>query len=288
MRRFAKLVAAVLLVAGTVQAQELLIKGSDTMVNVAQRLAEAFMAVRPDVTVSVAGGGSGVGINSLMNGECDIANSSRDMKEKEVATAQAKGIDPRAVVIGIDGLAVVVHEKNPVRKLTLEQVGAIYRGEIKNWNQVGGPNRAITLYGRQPSSGTFVLFRDVALKGEYAVTMRQMTGTAAIVEALKSDEGGIGYIGVGYLNEATGIAPVTLKGPDGNYYSPFDSEAVYDGRYGLSRPLNQYADGRPSGVTRAFFEFALSEAGQKVVEGEGFYPVGGEYEARNAAALGNQ
>ncbi|HDR00001.1 MAG TPA: PstS family phosphate ABC transporter substrate-binding protein [candidate division WOR-3 bacterium] len=287
MKRFATLAATALLLAGTVQAGELLIKGSDTMLNVTQRLAEAFMAARPDVTVSVTGGGSGVGINSLMNGECDIANASRDMRPKEDSTARAKGIDPRAVVIGIDGLSVIVNEKNPVRKLTMEQVGAIYRGEIKNWNQVGGPNRAISLYGRQPSSGTFVLFRDVTLKGEYAVTMRQMTGTAAIVEAVKQDVGGIGYIGVGYLNEATGIASVDIRGKDGNYYSPLNAQAVYDGRYALSRPLNQYVNGRPSGETRAFFEFALSEAGQKVVEGEGFYPVGGDYAVRNAAVLGN-
>lgn len=287
MKRFATLAATALFLAGTVQAGELLIKGSDTMVNVAQRLAEAFMAARPDVTVSVAGGGSGVGINSLMNGECDIANSSRDMRPKEDSTARSKGIDPRAVVIGIDGLSVIVNEKNPVRKLTLEQVGAIYRGEIKNWNQVGGPNRAISLYGRQPSSGTFVLFRDVALGGEYAATMRQMTGTAAIVEAVKQDVGGIGYIGVGYLNEATGIASVDIRGKDGNYYSPLNAEAVYDGRYALSRPLNQYVDGTPSGVKRDFLRFALSNAGQKVVEGEGFYPVGGDYAAQNAAALGN-
>ena len=287
MKRFATLTAAVLLLAGMVQAQELLIKGSDTMLNVAQRLAEGFMAARPDVTVSVAGGGSGVGINSLMNRECDIANASRDMKAKEDSTARSKGIDPRAVVIGIDGLSVIVNEKNPVRQLTMEQLGAIYRGEIKNWNQVGGPNLKVSLYGRQPTSGTFVLFRDVAVKGEYAQEMRQMTGNAAIVEALKSDQGGIGYVGVGYLKKATGVAVVKLRGKDGNYYSPFDAEAVYDGRYALTRGLNQYIDGKPSGVKLDFFRFALSHAGQKVVEGEGFYPIGGKYVAHNAAVLGN-
>ena len=287
MKRFIRLAAAALLLAGTVKAGELLIKGSDTMVNVAQRLAEGFMAARPDVTVSVAGGGSGVGINSLMNGECDIANASRDMRPKEDSTARSKGIDPRAVVIGIDGLSVIVHEKNPVRQLTMEQLGAIYRGEIKNWNQVGGPNRKVSLYGRQPSSGTFVLFRDVAVKAEYAQEMRQMTGNAAIVEGVKSDQGGIGYVGVGYLSQATGVAVAKLRGADGNYYSPLEAEAVYDGRYALSRPLNQYVDGKPSGVTRDFFMFALSEAGQKVVEGEGFYPIGGKYQAHNTAVLGN-
>lgn len=287
MIRFVRIATAALFLAGMVQAGELLIKGSDTMVNVAQRLAEGFMAVRPDVTVSVAGGGSGVGINALINGECEIANASRDMRAREDSTARSKGIDPRAVVIGIDGLSVVVHEKNPVRRLTMEQLGAIYRGEIRNWNQVGGPNRRISLYGRQPTSGTFVLYRDVAVKGEYAQEMRQMTGNAAIVEGVKSDQGGIGYVGVGYLSQATGIEVVSLRGSDGNYYSPFDAEAVYDGRYALSRGLNQYVDGRPAGVTRAFFVFALSEAGQKIVEGEGFYPIGGKYRDHNAAMLGN-
>ncbi|MEO0009337.1 MAG: substrate-binding domain-containing protein, partial [candidate division WOR-3 bacterium] len=119
---------------------EIIVKGSDTMLNLTQRLAEAFSAVRPDVTVSITGGGSGVGINAIINREVDIANASRKIKSKEISSARSNGINPVEIVIALDGLSVIVNGKNPVSQLTIEQIGAIYRGEITNWNQLGGPN----------------------------------------------------------------------------------------------------------------------------------------------------
>ncbi|MFO7675776.1 MAG: PstS family phosphate ABC transporter substrate-binding protein [bacterium] len=286
MKRLTTLAAAALLAAGTIQAGEVMVKGSDTMLNLTQRLAEAFSKARPDVTVSITGGGSGVGINAITNGECDIANASRDIKSKEISTARANGVSPVEIVIGIDGLSVIVSEKSPVEKLTPEQIGAIYRGEIKNWSEVGGPAKKITLYGRQPSSGTFVFFREAVVKGEYATAMRQMNGNAQIVEAVKSDETGVGYVGVGYLREATGVKAVTVRNSTGEYVSPLDEDKVNAGLYPLTRPLFQYTSGRPKGNAGEFIRFELGPEGQAIVAQEGFFPITSDYRAANEAALG--
>jgi phosphate transport system substrate-binding protein len=287
MKKFVAGIATLgLLFSVAVNAGEVLVKGSDTLLNLVQRMSESFSEVQPDITVSVTGGGSGVGINALVNGEIDIADASREIKSKEIYSARENGVNPTQIVIAIDGLSVIVNEANTVEQLTVEEIGAIYRGEIKKWSDVGGPNRPITLYGRQPSSGTFVFFRDEVVKGEYAIAMRQMNGNSQIVEAVKSDETGIGYVGVGYLREATGVTALAVKSGDGDYVSPLDREQVYAGLYPLTRPLNQYTNGSPTGEARTFIEFELSEEGQQIVEEEGFFPVTADYIESNAAALG--
>lgn len=284
MKRLVSILATVAL-AAQVFAGEVMVKGSDTMLNLTQRLAEAFSAVKPDVTVSITGGGSGVGINAITNGEVQIANASRGIKSKEIATARANGVNPVEIVIAIDGLSVIVNADNPVKGLTIEQVGRIYRGEVKNWSEVGGPNRKVSLYGRQPSSGTFIFFRDEVVKAEYSAAMRQMNGNSQIAEAVKSDAGGIGYIGLGYLKDATGVRAVPLSKDGQNYVSPQDEAQVKAGKYPLTRPLFQYTSGKPKGEVRAFIEFELSPTGQKIVEEEGFLPVTSEYKEKNNAIL---
>lgn len=265
---------------------ELIVKGSDTMLNLTQRLAEAFSKVKPDVTVSVTGGGSGVGINAIINREVDIANASRAIKSKEVSSARANGVNPVEIVIALDGLAVIVNEKNPVSQLTVGEIGAIYRGQITNWNQVGGPNKKIVLYGRQPNSGTFVFFREEVVKGEYSPAMRQMNGTAQIVEGVKADEGGIGYVGLGYIKNSEGIKPLAVaKTVDEEYILPTDEAKVRSGAYPLTRPLYQYTNGRPKGMVREFILFELGPQGQEVVEEEGFVPVTQNYIERNNQVL---
>lgn len=285
MRKLLSLLTTAGLISSLV-AGEVMVKGSDTILNLTQRLAEEFSAAWPDVTVSVAGGGSGVGINAIINRECDIANASRSIASKEISTARAAGVNPTQFVIAIDALSVIVNSKNPVTKLTVAQLGAIYRGQITNWSEVGGPNRRIVLYGRQPSSGTFVFFRDEVVKGEYATAMRQMNGNSQIVEGVKADEGGIGYVGLGYIKDASGFKPVALaKAADGDYVSPIDETNVNAGKYPLTRPLFQYTNGKPKGDVRAFIEFELSAKGQRIVEEEGFLPVTDNYVEQNNARL---
>lgn len=271
---------------GIASGREIMVKGSDTMLNLVQRLAEAYGNAQSDATVSVTGGGSGVGINAIINRECDIANASRPITSKEKYTAKSNGVSIVEFPIAIDGLSVIVNKANRVDKLTTSQLGAIYRGEIKNWKEVGGANQKITLYGRQPSSGTYVYLRDEVLKGDYAPAMRQMTGNSQIVEAVKSDPTGIGYVGVGYARSAEGIRVVSLSRENSDdYISPLETERVVNGEYPISRALYQYTNGKPKGPVQDFIRFELSPEGQQIVEEEGFFPVSGELLERNLENL---
>lgn len=265
------------------------VRGSDTEVNLVQRLAEEFMAQNPGVQVAVTGGGSGTGIAALINKEIDIANASREMTEEEIAQARANGVEPLRFIFAMDGLSVIINAANPVQELDLDQVGAIYRGEITNWQDVGGPDMPISLYGRQSNSGTFVFFRDVVLKGDYSPQMKGMNGNAQIVEGVTGDPAGIGYVGIGYAmdregNEVEGIKVVGIKAGGETVMPTMDN--VTSGKYPLTRPLNHYTNGQPQGAVRGFLEFELSARGQEIVVEEGFYPVTPEYQAVNQTNFG--
>ena len=268
------------------QAEDMLqIKGSDTLINLVQKLAEEYMTENPGAYIAVTGGGSGTGIAALINSKCDIANASRLMKSKEIAQASEGGVDVKRVVIAMDGLSVITNPSNPIDKLTLDEIGKIFRGEVANWKEVGGNDVPITLYGRQSNSGTFVFFRDAVLKGDYSQKMNRMNGNAQIVEAAKQDISGIGYVGVGYVKDATGLTILKVAAKaGGTYASPLNSEDVKSGKYPISRPLNQYINGSPKGAVKAFLEYEISATGQKIVEEEGFFPIPGEYEEFNTKA----
>ena len=267
-------------------ADTLQIKGSDTLINLVQRLAEVYMENNPGNYIAVTGGGSGTGVAALINKKCDIANSSRLMKQKEIDMAVAGGVNPKRIVVAIDGLSIITNANNPVDKLTFEQVGQIFRGEIKNWKELGGNDMPISLYGRQPNSGTYDFMLEVVLKGDYSQKMRQMNGNAQIVEAVKTDLSAVGYVGVAYIkNDQTGLNVVKIASkPGGEYISPLDEKAVINGTYTIARPLNQYINGMPTGKVKDFFQFELSEEGQKVVEEEGFFHIPDEYMKFNQAA----
>ena len=188
----------------SVQKESLVIKGSDTEVQLVSNLAESFSQSHPNADVAVTGGGSGTGIAALLNKEIDMANSSRPMKQEERDQAKVKGLDVQEFVLARDGLSVITHASNPLKSLTVEQIGRIYSGAVTNWKEVGGPDTPIVLYGRQTTSGTFVFFRDTVVKKDYAASMRTMEGNQAIVDAVKADVNSIGYVGVGYVKDAAG------------------------------------------------------------------------------------
>ncbi|HTW91117.1 MAG TPA: PstS family phosphate ABC transporter substrate-binding protein [bacterium] len=265
-------------------AKEVVVKGSDTMLNLVQNLAEAFNSAHPDATVSVTGGGSGVGISAVINKQTDIGDASRPIASKEISSARANGVNPVEYAIAIDGVCIIVNSANSVEKLTVDQLGQLYQGKITNWSAVGGPSQKVTLYGRQPSSGTFVYVRDEAVKGEYAASMNQMNGNAQIVEAVKADAGAIGYVGVGYAREQ-GVKVLQLSKDGTNYYSPLDQDAVNSGKYALARPLFQYTNGKAKGDARDFIAFEVGPEGQKVVSDQGFYPLTPGYQASDSANL---
>ncbi len=280
------LVAGLLFSSSLYAADTLQIKGSDTLINMVQRLAEVYMEKNPGNFIAVTGGGSGTGVAALINKKCDIADASRLMKQKEIDMAIAGGVTPKRVVIAIDGLSIITNANNPVDKLTFEQVGQIYRGEIKNWKELGGQDIPISLYGRQPNSGTYDFMLEVVLKGDYSQKMRQMNGSAQIVEAVRADLSAIGYVGVGYVkNDQTGLTVVKIAAhPGSEYISPLDEKAVIDGTYTIARPLNQYINGMATGAVKDFLQFELSDEGQKVVEEEGFFHIPDEYKKFNQAA----
>ncbi len=252
----------------------LMLGGSDSEVNVVTRLAEEYMNDNPHISIAVTGGGSGVGISSLIDGDIDVANSSRPMREaEEDAVRENHGEEPYAVRFAVDGVAVVVNENNPVEELTVEQVGAMYRGEITNWSEVGGNDREITLYGRQSTSGTYVFFMELVVQGEYSDRKRNMAGTSDIVEAVIGDAGGIGYAAIGYADEA-GVKALSIAADENaEAYDPAVLENVTGGDYPLTRPLYQYMIGKPEGALLDFLLFEVSDAGQELVLQEGFYPI---------------
>jgi len=263
------------------------IKGSDTLINMVQKLAEEYMAKKPGTGIAVTGGGSGTGLAALINKTCDIANSSRQIKASEVEQANNKGVDPKRIVVAIDALSIVVSARNPVDRLTVEEIGKIYRGEIKNWNEVGGDDLAISLYGRQSNSGTYDFMKENVMFGEYSPRLKSMNGNAQIAEALNQDASGIGYVGVGYAKEASGIKVLKVAARTGSaYYDPFNLMDVKSGRYPITRPLNQYINNAPKGLVKDFIEFELSAEGQAIVEKEGFFAIPDEYQAYNDQLLG--
>ena len=259
------------------------VKGSDTEVNLVQKLAEIFMGINPKAAIAVTGGGSGTGIAALINKQTDIANSSRAMKQEEIQRAKDRGVDPAAVVFALDGLAVIAHQSFPLESLDLNILAGVFKGDIAHWKEINGPDLPVSLYGRQSNSGTFIFFRDYVLKGDYSQNMKRMNGTAQIVEAIKQDRGGIGYVGIGYVvnkqgKVIQGIRVLSIaKDADSQAVSPLDPENVKSGLYPISRPLYQYTKGTPAGKVLEFIQFELSDEGQKIVVEEGYYPVTPEY-----------
>jgi phosphate transport system substrate-binding protein len=255
------------------------IKGSDSEVNLVQRLAEAFMKKNPGVNIAVTGGGSGTGIAALINKKTDIANSSRDLSAKEEEAAKKGGVTPFRVVFATDGISVITHPENPVSKLTLEQLGKIFKGDISNWKEVGGGDMKISLYGRQSNSGTFVFFREFVVKADYSPHKKAMNGNAQIVEGIQRDKAGIGYVAVGYVVSEKGeVKPGVkvlniAKDAQSEAFSPAKMENVMSGNYPISRPLNQYLVGKPSGKLLEFINYELSPEGQEMVRKQGFFPV---------------
>ncbi len=264
------------------------VKGSDTEVNLVQRLAEMYMKKDANASIAVTGGGSGVGIAAIINKTTDLCNASRPMKDSEVAKAKANGVNPVGVAFAVDGLSVIVNAKNSVKHLTTDQIGQIYRGEVSNWKQLGGPDGPITLYGRQPNSGTFVFFREHIVNGDYSNKMNQMNGNAQILEAVKKDAGGIGYVGIGYVVDDDGkVAPgiqvlEVAKDSRSKPTSPLQLENIMSGAYPITRPLYQYFDKNNQAKVEGFIKYELSPEGMAIIKKDGFYPLTDQWKKYNA------
>jgi phosphate transport system substrate-binding protein len=253
-------------------ARGITLKGSDTMVILAQRWAENYMRGHPGKVVQVTGGGSGTGIAALINGTTDVCMSSRPMKEPEKLKLrerfQTRGVE---IPVAKDGLSVYVHVTNPVKELTLDQLRDVYLGRITNWKALGGPDQAITLYGRENSSGTYVYFKDTILKGrDFAPRTQTLPGTAAVVNAVARDPHGIGYGGAAY---AKGVRDLALSFAPGKPAVAPTAATVADGTYPLSRHLYFYVRNKPAGDVKAFVDWVVSADGQRLATEVGYFPL---------------
>ena len=255
-----------------VAAKPVTIKGSDTMVIMNARLAEAFMAANPGTQIQVTGGGSGVGIAALINGTTDVAASSRPIKTSEIDKLKARfATVGNSYPIARDGLAVYLNERNPVRELSLAQLRDIYTGRITNWKEVGGNDAQIILYSRENSSGTYTYFKDnVLMDKDYSPRAQTLQGTAAVVNAVANDANGIGYGGAAY---AKGIRFAAVrKDTKGPAYTP-SMETVRNGQYPITRFLYLYTRTKPSGDLKKFIDWSLTPQGQELVTKVGYFPV---------------
>lgn len=248
------------------------VKGSDTMVILAQSWAEHFMEETPGVTIQVTGGGSGVGIASLINGGTDICKASRPMSEREKNLARKRrSKDVKEIPVAMDGVAVYVSERNPIKSLTHEQLKSIYTGKITNWRELGGRNARIVPYSRENSSGTYMFFKDHVLeKEDFAMEVQTLPGTGAIVNAVSKDPESIGYGGIAY---ASGIRVLPISRDQMSPAVYPSAETVRSGAYPLSRKLFFYTIGESEGNVKRFIEWVLGPEGQKLCETVGYYPV---------------
>ena len=248
------------------------VKGSDTMVILAQRWAEEYMAKHPNVTVQVTGGGSGTGVSALINGTTDICDASRPMKQTEKEKLKQRfstlGVEIKSAK---DGLSIYVNENNPLQEISLEQIKNIYTGKITNWKQLGGSDAKIILYSRENNSGTYVYFKDNVLEGDdFAPSAQNLPGTAAVVNAVAKDKNGIGYGGAAY---AKGIKILKVK-KDANStaYEP-NAENVKTGNYPITRYLYMYTRSKPTGALKEYIDWILGSEGQSIVTQVGYFPV---------------
>jgi phosphate transport system substrate-binding protein len=255
---------------GAADRKPLTIKGSDTMVILGQRLAEEFMVKNPGVVVQVNGGGSGTGIAALINGTVDLAQSSRAMKDDEKQkAAQSRGSEVVEQPVALDSLAVFVNSASPIQSLTMAQLKDIFQGKVTNWNQIGGPNATIVLYGRENSSGTYDYFREHVLnKEDFAPRVQTLQGTAAVINAVGRDKNGIGYGGIAYAKD---VRPLAISA-GGAAVAPSEA-TVADGTYPLSRKLFfYYPRNAPERVTK-FVQWSLTPEAQALVTQVGYFPL---------------
>lgn len=268
--------AALLLVAalGT-SAQK--IKGSDTVLPVSQEAAEQFMKGHPGQTVTVTGGGSGVGISSLLDGTTDIAMASRSIKFGERMKLKKSGKQLCETVVAYDALAIVVNPNNPISHLTREQLEAIYRGKVTNWNQVVDPvthrrgaNRKIIVYSRETSSGTYEFFKTSVLREKnYMAGVLSMPATGAVIQSVSQTEGAIGYVGMAYVNSHVKALRVSYDGRN-FVYPNMDNGRRH--RYPIIRELYYYHTADREAAVRPFIDYLLSVQGQQIVMRTGYVP----------------
>jgi len=248
-------------------AGSLTINGSTTVLPIAQKAAEAYMKQNPSVKISLSGGGSGNGIKALIDGSTDIANSSRFIKHEEVAQAVEKKRYPVPFAVAYDCILPIVHPSNTVTNLTLDQLKAIYKGEVKNWKELGGPDAPVVIISRDTSSGTYEVWEEKVMKKENVFPGALLQASSgAVIQAVSKNKNAIGYDGIGYVDKS--VKALSVNGIQGS------AETTLNGTYPVSRPLFMFTPGWPKGDALNFITFVLHpQKGQKYVREAGFVPL---------------
>jgi phosphate transport system substrate-binding protein len=237
------------------------IAGGTAHIPVMKEVAARIMRVNPDIQISVAGGGSGVGIKQVGEGLIDIGNSGRRATDEEIARY---GL--HLYQWAVDGVGVVVNPSNPVRALDRKQLQAVFAGDIANWKELGGADRRINLYTRDDSGGTRAVFWEMALnKGRIAPGAQFVVSNGAMKSAISQDPYGIGYVSVGYMDDS--VAPVAFEG-----MAP-TLENVRNGSYRVARGLYSNTRGAASGLVEVFIDYLFTSEGREIISSKGFIPV---------------
>ena len=261
----AAIILAVLLFGtqGFAAGKQITIKGSTTVLPIAQAAAEVFMEKNPAARISVQGGGSGVGITSLIEKTCDIADSSRKIKDEEIAKAKTGGVIANEIPIAMDGIAMIVHPSNKLSALTRRQIQDFYTGKVSDWSELGVGKGKIVVLSRDTSSGTYESFENLAINKEKVRPDALINASnQAIASTVANTPGAIGYIGHGYLSKK--VKAVTVDG------IACTRENILSGKYPLSRALYMYTNAKPTGDVKAFIDFVLGPQGKQLIEEEGF------------------
>jgi len=256
--------------------------GSDTMVNLAAAWAEAYGAVDKSVLIEVNGGGSGVGLKGLINGTCELANSSRHIEEKETAEIKAKrNTEAKQFTVAFDALSIYVHKDNPITEISLEQLAEIYRsyGKTTKWSELGvtsipgAKGDEIVRVSRQNNSGTYEYFKEtvVGKKNEFKLGSLDMNGSKDVVELIAKTPNAIGYSGMGYATPAVKMLKVSKKKGEPSVSPSIAS--THDHTYPIARPMFFYTAGEPAPHVKKYIDWVLSDAGQKIVQDTGYVPL---------------
>ncbi|RLC10731.1 MAG: phosphate ABC transporter substrate-binding protein [Deltaproteobacteria bacterium] len=255
---------ALLLIATPVLAGQLVIKGSTTVLPITQKAVEAFMKINPDVKISLSGGGSSNGIKALIDGTTDVANASRFIKDKEVKAAMEKGVYPVPFACAYDSIIPVVHPSNTLTNITMAQLKDIYMGKVKSFKEIGGPDMEIVVISRDTSSGTYETWEKKVMKKERVTPKASlMASNGAVAQAVSANPNAIGYIGIGYINDA--VKGLTVDGIKGT------EETTLNGQFPISRPLFMFTNGWPKGGTLKYINFVLNPTtGQKHIGESGY------------------
>jgi len=248
--------------------KSIVVDGSTTVGPIAKAFAEYYMSLHPDVNITISESGSGNGAKSLLNGTCDIADMSRFMKGGEFKAAVDKEIYPIAHVVALDGLVVVVHPSNPVSGLTVDQIRAIYLGEILNWKQLGGPDKNIVIISRDTNSGTFETFHKLVMEKQAITKRAEYVGSNGQArQRVMSTPSAIGFVGLGFVDDSVKALKVDGVAPS--------MRSISSGKYPIARPLFMFTNGYPGLGTdlQGFVSLYLTEKGQEIIEETGFIPL---------------